>query len=281
MNMLSWLLKPEVLLKRQQFCTFLSHHCQLPLPRVEQRSGQALFKRSKGKSITVTPFGHRFVTRARKLLQLAAEIEQTPEKADPFIVACFEDLAPWYLAPALDKLTAKFPETLFEGREGRFSVLADDLSEGRSDIAISYDIGFGPDFRRHKIRDVSPVAFLSQFHPLARQSSVELADLTVHPVILFDEDLSEGYIRDMFKNLRLSPNVVHRVSSVEMMRSMAAHGRGIGISYSHPPGNISYDGKPLVTVPISTPEAIARIYLFWSPLRKTDSLFSEILKTLA
>jgi len=116
---------------------------------------------------------------------------------------------------------------------------------------------------------------------LAKQRSVDLAQLVDHPIILFAEDLSEGYLRNLFNELRVLPQVAHRATSLEMMRSLAAHGSGVGISYSRPPGNISYDGKPLVTIPVSTPNATAGIILLWSALREEDSQFREILETVA
>lgn len=51
------------------------------------------------------------------------------------------------------------------------------------------------------------------------------------------------------------------------MRSFAAHGKGIGISYSNPPGGPSYDGGSLVTRAIASPSAAADLFLFWSALR--------------
>ena len=51
--------------------------------------------------------------------------------------------------------------------------------------------------------------------------------------------------------------------------------------YSCPPGDISYDGRPLVTVPISTPEAATQIVLLWSRLREPDPNFSQIVELLS
>lgn len=50
------------------------------------------------------------------------------------------------------------------------------------------------------------------------------------------------------------------------------------MSYSQQPNDISYDGKPLVTVPISTPEAATDIVLVWSKLRSVNA---QILRVLA
>ncbi|NRP45713.1 Hydrogen peroxide-inducible genes activator [Aliiroseovarius sp. xm-v-225] len=251
------------------------------ITRVEERIGRKIFDRRKGAGIMMTPFGHRFVEKAHALLGMASDIELGRDTTRPFVLGCFEDIAPWYLAPVMEKLKSRFPAITFQGLEGRFSGLASDVAEGRVDVAITYDIGFEGRFRRKKLREVAPVAFLSCDHPLAKQRSVDLAQLVDHPIILFAEDLSEGYLRNLFNELRLLPQVAHRATSLEMMRSLAAHGSGVGISYSRPPGNISYDGKPLVTIPVSTPNATAGIILLWSALREEDSQFREILETVA
>lgn len=250
------------------------------ITRVERQLGKLIFVRRKGAAIQITPFGHHIVEKARNLLHLAAEIEVGAHQPAPFVVGCFEDIAPWYLVSTLETLKTGFPSSTFQGREGRFSSLATDLAEGRADVVVSYDIGFDGRFERRKIRDIKPVVFLSKGHPLSSQSSVEIEQLANYPLIVSTEVLSEGYIRTLFDEFRLMPNIAHRVTSLEMMRSLAAHGVGIGISYSRPPSEVSYDGKPLATVPISTPEAAANIVLLWSALRAPDPQFSQILDAL-
>ena len=250
------------------------------ITRVEQQLGQPIFIRRKGAAIEITPFGHRIIEKAHNLLRLATEIESGPDELPPFVLGCFEDIAPWHLVSTLEKLKAKFPTIRFQGLEGRFSNLATDLTEGRADIVISYDVGFAEKFERRKIKEIAPVAFLSADHPLSSQSSVELAELVNYPLILSTEDLSEGYMRNLFEKLHLMPSIEQKATSLEMMRSLAAHGLGVGISYSHPPSDVSYEGIPLVTVPITTPQAIADIVLVWPNLREIDPQFSEILDAL-
>lgn len=249
--------------------------------RVEQHLKRTIFLRGKGSTIEITPFGHRLITKARNLLALGAEIEQDHDAAHSCVLGCFADIAPWYLAPALKKLGDRFPEMSFAGREGRFADLARDLAEGRVDIAISYDVGFNGPFNRRKLTNITPVAFVATDHLLARNSTAELSDLTDMPLILFNEDLSEGFMRDLFARVQMTPMIKQKVSSLEMMRSLAANGVGVGISYSRPPGNLSYDGKRLVTVPIVSPEARTEIALIWSSLRAVTAEFDAILDELA
>ncbi|MBE9637261.1 LysR family transcriptional regulator [Salipiger mangrovisoli] len=250
------------------------------ITQIEERLGTRLFLRRKGAPVEITPQGHRILARVRDLLDLARGIEAFSDQPAPFVVGCFEDLAPLKLAQALETLRLAFPSCTFEGTEGRFSDLAAGLEEGRIDLVISYDVGFAGRFERRVLKTVLPVAFLAPDHPLAQQAMVTLEDLAAHPLIFFSEELSEGFMTALFKGLRLSPTVGHKVRSLEMMRSLAAHGAGVGISYSCPPSDICYDGRPLVTVPISTQGAATEIALIWSRLREVDAQFERFIAAL-
>ncbi len=74
------------------------------ITRVEQQLKGTIFLRGKGSAIEITPFGHRFITKARVLLTLATELEQDQDAAQTWVLGCFADIAPWYLAPALKRL---------------------------------------------------------------------------------------------------------------------------------------------------------------------------------
>jgi DNA-binding transcriptional LysR family regulator len=251
--------------------------------RVEATVGRAIFIRRKGAAIAITPFGHRFIEQARALLRKAVALEQSAVAERQFVLGCFEDIAPWYLTKALRVLREHFPEMSFQGREGRFSELASAISKGRVDLAISYDIGFDERFVRQKIKEVAPVAFLAPGHPLAAFEALELPQLGDVPLILSAEELSLGYVARVFERAGVRMTVRHKTASLEMMRSLAAQGDGVGISYSNPPSKISYDGQPLVTLPIRAREAFADIVLVRSGLVAPDPkavAIAEILATI-
>lgn len=250
------------------------------ITRVEERLGQRIFIRRKGTAVVLTPFGHRFVERAQTLLADAETLETGTTEGDPFTLACFEDIAPWYLAPALRALQDRLPDIPFRIREGRFDSLAADLAQGRADIVLSYDLGFGDEFGRALVKRVSPAAFLRAGHRLAGRTQITLADLDGEPLITFAEDQSARHVGALFRRLGLTMNVAHRTASLEMMRSLAAHGAGVGISYSVPPLARSYDDTPLVTVPIGGKDAVAEIVLVWSLLSPPHRRFDEIREIL-
>jgi DNA-binding transcriptional LysR family regulator len=250
------------------------------IDRVEARLGDRIFLRGKGASIMVTPQGHRFVDQARDLIPKAYLVEVSLETARPTFVGCSEDIAPWYLPKTRADIRGQLTDMRFEGREGRFCSLAADMRESFIDLVIAYDIGFDGLFDRMKLKQVAPVAFLSPQHPLAIVPEIELHQLVEHPLTLSHEDLSVGFTLGPFDRLNVMPTIIHRPASLEMLRSLAAHSAGIGISYSNPPTAHSYDGQPLVTVPIRTPEALADIVLVWPTITAPEPKTMQVVEAI-
>ena len=69
------------------------------------------------------------------------------------------------------------------------------------------------------------------------------------------------HVLALFHRAGCTPRVRHRVRSVEVMRSLAAHGEGVGISYSVPASAQSQDGCPLVSLPITDAGAAEPVIL--------------------
>ncbi|NRB16005.1 MAG: LysR family transcriptional regulator [Rhodobacteraceae bacterium] len=234
------------------------------LTRIEDHLGQKLFLRRRGASLVLTPQGREFAARAQKLLDQAAALE-TPNMTSPGLqrlsLGCFADLAPFLLAPALKILRRALPNVQIDFHADHFEPLISALTKSEIDLALSYDLGLDSSFYRHELGRVAPHALMAPDHPLASQTSLSLATLAAHPLILSQEGLSVQHMLALFKSKGLVPRVARRAASLELLRSLAANGEGIGISYSLPPGRLSYDGRPLITVPVSDPQAEEPIVL--------------------
>ena len=229
------------------------------LSQVESSLGQKLFVRNKGAPLRLTTFATRYVVEAEALLAMARRLED-PEVIRRTVngsltLGCFEDLAPYHLAPILQQLRAFLPGVDLGWRIADFETLARDMRDGRIDLALTYDLGLDSTFSRKALAQAAPFAFFSNRHALAARASVTLAEIAGEPLILFDELLSNRHALQLFRGLGLSPAVAHRVRSLEIMRSLAANGEGVGISYTRPPGDLSYDGARVVAVAISDPVA--------------------------
>ncbi|WP_050603092.1 LysR family transcriptional regulator [Ruegeria sp. 6PALISEP08] len=234
------------------------------LTRVEEHLGHPLFTRRRGAAMALTPQGRRFIEQAEALLNDAARIEASETPAPGMTqlrLGCFTDLAPFLLAPALHHLRIAFPNLAISYVAASFEGLLNSMIDGQIDIAITYDLTMDAGFTRAKLFDSKPKALMSPDHPLASTDGVTLTDIAIHPLILSTEGLSAQHILGLFRRMGLRPTVAHRAASLEIQRSLAAHGEGIGISYASPPSSISYDGRLLVGIPITDPDAAESVVL--------------------
>lgn len=236
--------------------------------QVETHLGRKLFLRRKGAPVTLTGFGRLFLADAEALLADAARLENPAtlgrRRLDRITLGIFEDIAPLYLAPLLRFLRQKFPDVDIRPRVASFEVLAEAVLAGQIDLALTYDLGLDASFGRALYTRVSPQAWFSPDDALAAKSELRLADLAERPLILSDQGLSIRHMLGLFRSVGLSPVVAHRAASIEVLRSLAANGEGIGVSYTNPASLLSYDGRPLSRAIITDPQAIEPIVLIHS-----------------
>jgi DNA-binding transcriptional LysR family regulator len=222
------------------------------LQGLEAGLGQALFLRRPGGRLTPSPFGHRWLARAEATLAQIGQLADPARLEDETLrLAVFEDLAASCLAPLLALATAEAPGLHLLPRLMGFEDLSLALSEGRADMALTWDLGLEGHIARQVVARIPPHAVLSPDHPLAAQDSLRLADLADQPLILTDQGLSVGHMRGLFARAGLSPQIAHRTATLDLMRSFAANGLGVGLSYTNPAARLSQDGQPLVTRRIS------------------------------
>lgn len=233
--------------------------------------------------MALTPQGRKFIDQAETLLKDAAQIEssETPSSgATRLRLGCFTDLAPFLLAPALHHLRDTFPNIAITYFAASFEGLLNRLIDGQIDIAITYELTMDAGFTRTKLFDSQPKALMPPDHLLATAGMVSLADLAAHPLILSTEGWSAQHILSLFRRNGLHPTVAHRAASIEIQRSLAAHGEGIGISYTSPLNPVSYDNKRLVSVPISNQDATESVVLARHGTGPADATIDQVERLL-
>ncbi len=216
------------------------------LAQIELVLGQPLFLRRPGGPMVPTPFGRSWLAEAEANLATLARLMSGTLPPTPLRLAVFEDLAPLFLAPLLARLGAQISAQVMG-----FDALNSALSLGQVDLALTWDLGLSPQIQRSVLQAVRPQAVLTSGHRLAQRSTLTLADLADEPLVLTDQGLSIGHMRALFSRAGMVPRIAHRCASLDLMRSYAAHGLGVGLSYSQPAPRISPDGTPLVVVPVT------------------------------
>jgi DNA-binding transcriptional LysR family regulator len=124
--------------------------------------------------------------------------------------------------------------------------LAEALAAGTVDAAVSWGLGLPAGLSRVELARIGPHALLSETHFLTAKPALTLADLGGQPLVLTDQDLSIAHLQVLFHRAGVECHIAHRCATLDLMRSFAANGLGIGLSYTQPAPRISHDGRPLI-----------------------------------
>ncbi|MFE5119829.1 LysR family transcriptional regulator [Streptomyces sp. NPDC056669] len=208
-----------------------------------------LFIRRRGRGLTLTPAGERLQQQAREMLARAREIEREARGdgetiSGPVAVGCFVTLAPHYLPPLFSECTDRYPGIEIDVVEGETDQLVQALGAGRIDFALTYDLGLTPemDLRSETIARAPAYVIVAADHPLARQGSVELAELSAEPLVLLDLPHSRDYFRSLVAATGTAPDVRYRTRSYETVRSLVARGLGYSVLNQRPATGQTYGG---------------------------------------
>ena len=222
------------------------------LAQLEAHLGQPLFLRRPGGRLMPTSFGQRWLAEAEEALQRLATLADPSRLAGQTLrLAVFKDLAASCLGPLLAAVAQKSPTLQLHPTLMEFEDLSIALRHGRADLALTWDLGLEADIARQTLARIPPHAVLAPDHPLATRATLTLSDLADQPLILTDQGLSISHMRALFARAGLAPRIAQRAATLDLMRSLAANGLGVGLSYTNPAARLSQDGRPLVTRPIA------------------------------
>jgi DNA-binding transcriptional LysR family regulator len=282
-------------LRQLEYATAVGHHggmttaakalhvsqpaLSVAIAQLETLLGRPLFLRRAGGRLTPTSFGRLWLDRAEQQLLGLARLTDLSNTTEDLHLAIFEDLAAGCLAPLLSLAAKLMPNLRITAYVTGFTDIYELLKNGKCDLALTWDLGLQADITRETLACVPPHAVLYPDHPLAAHPTTTLAALAEHPLILTDQGLSLAHMRALFTQRGLQPKIQHRTASLDLMRSFAANGLGIGMSYSNPAARVSHDGKPLTTRLITDAgcEPLVLAHLAQNPLNQTAQKFAELL----
>lgn len=237
----------------------------MALAQLEAVLGESLFHRRPGRGLTLTPAGKRLLEQARAVLAQAAEMTSTREPAGPLkgrlAIGCFRDLAPYIVPRLLAKLRRHHPGIAVDLHEGDFHAVREGLISGRTELAVTYELGIEANMTRWDLAVLPPYALLPRDHPLAARRRVSLKALAKEHLILEDMAQSREYFMSLFWSLGLQPRIGQYTQTFEMQRGLVAHGLGVALSCTRPHGDRSYDGIAIACRPLLENPAPQRVVL--------------------
>lgn len=234
--------------------------------KLEDLLGIQLFIRHHAQGVSLTPAGQRMVVEMRALLAHAGDVMHSAERfgeevAGEFDVGCFLTIASFYMPGLIYSFESAYPEASIRLTEGMQSNLVEGLESGQFELAVVYDVDLPGGLETEVLADFPPYVLLNEDHPLADRDSVHLEELIEDPMILLDMQPSSRYFTTLFIHLGFEPNIRHRSPSFETVRSMVGNGFGYSVLVTKPAGNLTYDGKRIITIPVVDDIPHARIVL--------------------
>lgn len=205
---------------------------------------------------------------------------QSGRQLKHIVLGVYDNFAPSYLAPVLHQLRHRFPEVEITSQVGEFEALATGILAGMIHLAITYDLGLEQALKSACSPMPPPYAFAAPDNPLTRAPQTSLAKLASNSLISFNQGLSIRHMIGLFRAQGLLPRITHRASSLEVRRSLAANGEGIGISYPKPPNTNSYNGKPRCAIPITDKAARKPVVLAYIGENQTMPPLNDVIHAM-
>ncbi|MHA7303745.1 LysR substrate-binding domain-containing protein [Arthrobacter sp. TMN-49] len=239
------------------------------ITRLENSVGEQLCIRRKARGLALTPAGEYFAVKARALLNEADDLVAGMSGAQgklkgPVKLGCFASFAASVLPAILAGFPKLHPDVDVEVVVGTHDELLPALGSGQLDLAIVYDMELSTEFQRRTIYETELQVVLPIDHPLARQATVDLAELAPEPLIMYDASPSTANTHRVFADRGLRPNIVAHMPQIILVQALVGRGLGYGLLMSRPNwAPVSMEGLPVAVRSLAPPVSQTTMSGIW------------------
>ncbi len=255
------------------------------LDQVEAEFGADLLIRTRARGIAPTAEGREIAERFRHLLEDYADVMDhgralAQTLSGTLRIGYYAPVAPAFLPGILRPILRDNPALRLEMVEHDNDSAQEALLGGALDVILfaGQDLRSGIDIR--PLCDLPPYVLVPEGHALTANRVVRLAEAAACPIIQLDRPLARPYVERLFRQQGLRPEIVARVDSTEMVRSLVGAGAGIAILSMKPLIDISYAGDGLRARPLEP--GLPKLQLFVGHVkgrpRKPAAVFLEALE---
>ncbi len=226
------------------------------IAQLEAGFGVQLFTRRHAQGSVLTEPGQAFMQQALKILAEADKLNDLAQIVSDTVrgalrVGCLRTFAQILMPQLRRQFEDKHADVDFSQLEMDQAEIFEGLRSARIDIALTYDLALVSDIAFEPLVKLPPYVMLPPEHPLAARSTVTMADLVEHPMVLLDLPHSSDYFLSLFRSLGRRPQVIERTREIAVQRSMVANGFGFGLANMRTVSDTAPDGKPLIFLPLS------------------------------
>lgn len=237
----------------------------LALDELDRSLGVQLTLRRRAHGVRLTPAGRAAVTRGRRLLRDAGELAASVggvagEAAGVVSIGCYPTLAPVVLAPWIAAVARRHPRIRVEFVEDDQDDLQRRLLDGGLDLAVLYEYALDPGLEHTPVAANVPHLLVARDHPQAGDDPVDLRSVADEPMVLLDLPPSSDHALAVCRELGVTPRIVHRTRSTEMVRALV----GLGLGWSVLAQDVAEGAGAAVRVPLAREPAPLPVVAAWS-----------------
>lgn len=228
------------------------------IAQLESMFNVPLFLRHHASGLSLTPEGQSFLREARALLTHVHDLERAARGLSGQItgtieVGCMTTLYPFVIPTLHKRFKEKYPHAELHAVAGNHAELIEKLRSGDIIAMLGYDMDLPNDIAFEPLSSLPPYVLVAADHPLAGKESVRLEEIVREPFLLLDLPSSRDYFTSVFSENGHSPARIDRFPSLDIIRSLVAHGEGFSLANTRPRNKAAYDGSPLAYLTISDP----------------------------
>lgn len=223
--------------------------------QVEAELGADLLIRTRARGIAPTAEGRDMAARFRLLLEEYASVldqgrAMTQTLTGSLRIGYYAPVAPAFLPAILCPMIRANPGLQLAFHEHDNDSAQQALISGQLDVILFAGQDLRPGIETQVLLDLPPYVLARAGHPVLRQNPVLLSEVAQHPIVQLDRPLARPYLDQLFGAKCLTPDIVARADSTEMVRSLVGAGAGIAILSMRPRTDVSYGGDRLGTCPL-------------------------------
>lgn len=231
---------------------------------VEKSLGYDVFIRRPAKGVEVTSSGVKAIEHIDMLLEKVEHLSGDLKSIGGTVVGslrigCYTPVAPVILPIVLKDFARDRPGLKVEVMDGDVELLYTYLRRGWVDIAFTYVRFDAPRMCFRTLFEARPHALFAIDDPLCQREVISLKELASKPLIALDVAIEQTYLRGLFNDHGLQPNIARTSPSPEIIRGLVASGFGYTILNIRPLQSPKYDVRPIVESMRETPFAYATL----------------------
>ncbi len=228
------------------------------MAQLETSLATQLFVRQRTRGIRLTSTGKQFAQDIKSFLEHADSLYESARGmaanlSGELKVGVFAPLAPFRLPAILQAFEAEHPGVEVSIVEADLARLQEALLGGQCDVALMYGLGLGRGFTYEVLERIPPHVLVHVGHPLAMAGRKEIAlrELEGEPSVVLDLPHSREYYEQLYAMAGVVPNVRHRFSGYETVRSFVAKGHGYAVLNQRLHSDTTYSGGHVVSLALT------------------------------